>query len=127
MALDTKFFGLENNCSHKATLKNKKCGDIIKIELKIKKNKIYTMRYETESCIFCQATASLLARKINIFNPQKLKKDIDYFYKNIQGVEKKLPSKYKIFKDLFNNKNINRIDCIMLPFNALIKALEFKI
>ena len=52
---------------------------------------------------------------------------MDYFYKNIQGVEKNLPAKYKIFKDLFNNRNINRIDCIMLPFNALIKALEFKI
>ena len=42
IALDTKNFGLKNNFTHKAQLKNKKCGDIIKIEIKKKKKQNYT-------------------------------------------------------------------------------------
>ena len=35
-----------------------------------------------------------------------------------------LPKKYNSFKPLINKKNKNRLECIMLPFNAILKALK---
>ena len=44
------------------------------------------MRYETQSCIFCQASASILASSIKSFSIHHLKKEIesldDYFHDN---------------------------------------------
>ena len=123
IASNTKYYGLKNIYTHRASVKNKKCGDIIKIELSIKLNKIKEMRYETSSCIFCQASASILSDKINLFTIKTLKKDIDNMLLIMRG-ENKLPDKYMSFKELLNIKNLGRYHCIMLPFNALIKALK---
>ena len=124
IALNTENFGLRNNFTHKATLRNKKCGDIIKIEINKLNNKIKNMRYETESCIFCQASASILSKKVSYLSTIKLQnqiKDIELYFKN----EKiKLPNNLKMFREILNKKYRNRYDCIILPFNALIKALN---
>ena len=61
---DGKNFGLKNIYTHKSIAKNSLCGDLIKIEIIVKKNKIKSMRYETEACILCEASANLLSRKI---------------------------------------------------------------
>ena len=34
------------------------------------------------------------------------------------------PVKFKEFKKLINKKNFNRINCINLPFDAVLKALQ---
>ena len=124
IALDTKNYGLKNTCSHKATLKNNKCGDMIKIEIIVTKNNINNMRYEMEACIFCQATASLLSRKINIFKIKNIKKDVSLLKSKLKGSSAKLPTKLGMFNDIVSKKNIKSYDCIMLPFNALLKALN---
>ena len=49
-------------------MKNKNCGDIINLEVIIKNQKFKSMRYETESCIYCQASASFLAYSIKQFS-----------------------------------------------------------
>ena len=127
LASNTKFYGLKNNFTHKSFLKNKACGDTIKIEL-ISNNKSFKiMRYETQSCIFCQASASILASSIKSFSIHHLKKEIesldDYFHDNHLD----LPKKFNIFKKILKKDNLSRYDCIKLPFNALYKALKIKI
>jgi len=82
------------------------------------------MRYETESCIYCQASASILANKVSMLSIRSLKNDFKLIEKVIKNKEFKLPKKLYSFNLLVNKKNINRFDCIMLPFNALIKALN---
>jgi nitrogen fixation NifU-like protein len=124
IAADDKFNGLLDISNYKATQKNRICGDKIKIEIIKEKNRIKIMRYETESCIFCQATASLLSKKINLFHIDKIIKDVTLLKKTMKSKNKLLPKKFAIFKKLINYKNINRYDCIMLPFIALIKALK---
>lgn len=84
------------------------------------------MRYETESCIFCQASASMLANKIKFFSFKNIDEIITIFNQSIKDKKKKLPSKFKDFKFIVNNSHINRYDCIMLPFNALKRALKNK-
>jgi len=124
IANNNKFNNLKNIYTHKAEMKNNICGDKIKIELVVKKNRINSFRYETESCLFCQASASLLSRKIKVFSIDKLNYDLSYLKKVFKNRKVDLPIKLKDFKDLINYSNSSRINCIMLPFVALKKALK---
>ena len=64
LASSSNNFGLKNDYSHKTSLKNSLCGDKITLELIVKNKKVSSMRYETEACIYCEASASLLSKKI---------------------------------------------------------------
>jgi len=124
MASDTSNYGIKRTSNHIATCKNKICGDKITVEIEISNNIVKKMYYETESCIFCQASASLLSKLIKKSNIQQLSLDI----KNIKMLYKKkniiLKNKYKSFKKLFQLKYKKRFNCVMLPFNALLKAVN---
>jgi len=124
LASKTNNYGLKNEYTHKVSVKNKQCGDRIKIEIKTKGNKIINMRYETNSCIFCEASASLLSNKINLFTIDSFNEDFDTIQKILKNGPKKLPKKFEPFKDILNKKNYSRIECIALPFIATIKALK---
>ena len=50
------------NHTHYSKLKNPLCGDEIKINLIIKEDKVIDFGYEGKSCIYCQASASLLSQ-----------------------------------------------------------------
>ena len=82
------------------------------------------MKYETESCIYCEASASLLSKKIKKFNIKTIKHD----FKNLKNISKnrkfKIPKKFSDFKKLFNSDNFNRFNCVFLPFDAVIRALK---
>ena len=47
--------------THKATHKNAICGDQMEISLKVKENKIVDFGYQCKSCVYCQASVSLLS------------------------------------------------------------------
>ena len=80
IAANTKCYGLTNKANYHGKLKNKNCGDEIQIEFNIKKNCITNFRYEGEMCIYCQASASIIANtKINL-HQQKLKKIQNQIY-----------------------------------------------
>ena len=55
------------NHTHNSRLKNSLCGDEMQIKVIIKKNKIIDFGYQGKSCVYCQASASLLS-KISINN-----------------------------------------------------------
>ena len=82
------------------------------------------MKYETESCVYCEASASLLAKKLKNLNVNSAIKDINKIKEIIYNSKFNLPSNFKDFKILINKKNINRLNCINLPFNAVLKALR---
>ena len=124
IASNTSNAGLDNEYSHKISLKNKLCGDKITLELIVLKKKILSMKYETESCIYCEASASLLSKEIKKFNIQTIKDE----FKNLKNIYKnkefKIPKKFSDFNNLLNSDNFNRYNCIFLPFDAVIKALK---
>ena len=124
IAADTKFAGLKNEYTHKSSIKNSLCGDLIKIELIVNNKKIKSMRYETESCILCEASASLLAKKIKNFDLENLKKEI----LNLKNMKKNktlnFPNKFREFEKLLNKDNLNRINCVILPMEGLLKAIK---
>ena len=81
------------------------------------------MRYESESCIYCQISANLLADQINIINKDNFMKIYDIL-KSSFSQDKALGKDLKKFSVLYNVKNSKRSECIMLPLNALRKILE---
>ena len=124
IASNTTNVGLTNKYNFKSSLKNSICGDKIKLELVVKNFKIKSMKYETESCIYCEASASLLAKRIENIEVKIAVKDLKLL-KNIFLKQKTiLPANFKDFKVLIHKKNINRINCINLPFDAVLKALK---
>jgi len=124
IASDTSNCGIKKNSNLIATSKNKICGDSITVEIEIYNNKIKKMSYETESCIFCQASASLLSRIIKKSNIENLRDDISEISMSYKSKKVVLKKKYKPFRVLFQQKYKERFNCILLPFNALLKVVN---
>ncbi len=123
IASDTENNKNIKNYTHTAKSKNPLCGDEIQIKLIIKNEKLVDFGYQGKSCVYCQATASLLSK--NLINSKKNKIDelCDYakffFNKKPESIEKK----WSFLSKLFDKKNISRKECILLPFNALKKII----
>ena len=105
-------------------LKNSICGDEMQIELVLKNEKILDFGYQGKSCVYCQASASLLS-KISINNQKEKINDLcdkaeSYFNDDVKITDKKWIS----IKKLINKKNINKKDCILLPFKTLKKIVS---
>ena len=124
IASNSKNVGLTNKYTFKSSLKNPLCGDKIKLELEIKNSKLNSMKYETESCVYCEASASLLATTIKNLNTNTIIKELNLLKKVMKDGKLSLPRKFKNFKILINKKNLKRINCINLPFDAVLKALR---
>ena len=124
-ASNTSNVGLTNKYTFKSIKKNSMCGDLIKIELILKNSKINSMKYETESCILCEASASLLSKRIKNLPKKILKEELKQL-KNIpvNDLNFIFPKKFKEFKFLINKNNSSRLNCIFLPIDAVLKALK---
>ena len=127
IASNTKYSGLSNNFTHKTSIKNSLCGDKIKIELIASKTKVSSMRYEVESCILCEASASLIAEKIKNYSLKSLKEDIKILKDVFKNRTSVYPKKFREYKHLINKNNINRVNCVTLPLDALLKAFKKKV
>ena len=94
------------------------------MEFIVNKKKIKSMRYETESCILCEASASLLANKIQSFDLKNLKNEIQKFRKIKKDKTLNFPDKFQEFGKLLNKNTINRLGCVILPIEGLFKAFK---
>ena len=125
IASNTTNVGLTNKYTFKSIKKNSTCGDIIKIELISTNYKISSMKYETESCVYCEASASLLAKKIKTLPINFIKRELNRVKESVK-VDKdfNFHKKFEEFKFLINKKNFKRINCVLLPIEAVLKALK---
>ena len=123
IASDTKNNKIVKDHTHLAKLKNVICGDEMQISLKISNNKIVDFGYQCKSCIYCQASVSLLSKKslnMKIEKINELCEDAQsYFDGNVEIIKKK----WSFFSKLFQNKNLPRKECLLLPFKTLKKSL----
>ena len=124
LASNTSNVGLKNKYSHKISLKNSTCGDKITLELITNKKKISSMKYETISCVYCEASASLLSRKIKNVKLEDIKNDLITLKKISLKKNVKIPKRLSDFEKLLNSDNFNRFKCIFLPIDAVLKALK---
>ena len=124
IASNTLNYGFLDNYSHKSYSKSSICGDVIKIYLQVEKNKIIKLKYEGNFCIYCNASASLLADKIknkSVKDTLKFLKSSDTLFKN-KGYNKK--GNWTSFKKIMNKSNLSRKECLLLPLKTLLKALN---
>ena len=112
------------NHTHFIKLKNSVCGDEIKLKLIINGNKITNIGYQTESCIYCQASASLLSKISMNSKRVKIMKLCDEAKSFFNKDEKNLNKNLKLFSKLFVKENLSRKDCILLPFKAMEKIVS---
>ena len=127
IASNTENHGALDNHTHFSKLKNSICGDDMKIYLIVENNKITNFKYECESCIYCQASVSLLSRKAKNKLIEKVKtfaqQANDYFDKSANSFGKE----WKEFDKIITKNNISRKECLLLPINTMIDALSKKI
>jgi len=123
IASNTENHGALDNHTHFSKLKNTICGDEMKVYLIVENNKIINFKYQCESCIYCQASVSLLSRKVK-------NKSVENF-KNF-AVEAKNSFKDKVlfnkdwkdFSKIMISSNISRKECLLLPINTTVDALS---
>tara|TARA_Y100000389_G_C17382418_1_gene475101 strand:- start:364 stop:762 length:399 start_codon:yes stop_codon:yes gene_type:complete len=112
------------NFTHHAKNKNPICGDEMEICLTIKNDIVKEMGYQCNSCVYCQASVSLLSRKIKNRNIDEIKKFIQNAEKMFEEVRLNLDKHWKDFKELLDKKNTARKDCLLLPLKTVLKALR---
>ena len=123
IASNTENHKIVKNHTHFSKNKNPICGDEMSISLIIKDDKLIDFGYQCKSCIYCQASVSLLSRntiKLTLNEVSNLLKESELFFKS----NNKISNKWKIFEDIINKENISRKECLLLPFKTLSKALE---
>jgi nitrogen fixation NifU-like protein len=112
------------NFTHKSKNKNPLCGDVMEISLIVKNDIIKDMGYQCKSCVYCQASVSLLSRKIKDKKIEEIKTLISNGDKLFDNVKVKLEKHWKDFKVILDKKNLSRKECLLLPIKTLAKALN---
>ena len=126
IASNTENHGVLDNHTHSSKLKNAICGDEMKIYLIIKDDKITNFKYECESCIYCQASVSLLSRKAKNKLIEKVKLFAHQANNNFDKSVNSFGKEWKEFDKIMTKNNISRKECLLLPINTTIDALDKK-
>jgi nitrogen fixation NifU-like protein len=112
--------------THKSKNKNPLCGDEMEISLIVKNDKIEDMGYQCKSCVYCQASVSLLSRKIKNKKIDEIKEFLINCEKLFENTSLKIQKKWKDFLEILNKKNIARKECLLLPIRTVLKALDIR-
>jgi nitrogen fixation NifU-like protein len=124
IASDTKNHKFVENHTHISKQKNPVCGDEMEITLKVRNKKISDFGYQCKSCVYCQASVSLLSKKAINKKISSINKLIDIVENFFISEKTDFPNQWRMFKKLFNKNNISRKECLMLPFNVLSKITK---
>ena len=126
IASNTENQGMLNNRTHSSKLKNAICGDEMKIYLIIRDDKIMDFRYECESCIYCQASVSLLSRNAKNKSIEKVKNFAKQAKNCFEKKAKSFDKEWEEFDKIMTKNNISRKECLLLPVNTTLDALNKK-
>jgi nitrogen fixation protein NifU and related proteins len=110
--------------THKSKNKNPLCGDEMEISLIVKNDVIKDMGYQCKSCVYCQASVSLLSRKIKNKKIEEIKIFITNSEKLFDDVKISIEKHWKDFKEILDKKNLARKECLLLPLRTVLKALK---
>ena len=126
IASNTENHGVLDKHTHFSKLKNSICGDVMKIYLIIKNDKIENFKYECESCIYCQASVSLLSRSAKNKSIEKVKNFAEQAKNCFEKNTKSFDKEWKEFDKIMTKNNISRKECLLLPLNTMLDALNKK-
>ena len=112
------------NYTHKSKHKNPLCGDEMEISLIVKEDVVKDMGYQCKSCVYCQASVSLLSRKIKEKKVDDVKKFIKVGEQLFEDAKVSMEKHWKDFKEILDKKNLSRKECLLLPLRTIAKALK---
>ena len=112
------------NYTHKSKHKNPLCGDEMEISLVVKEDVVKDMGYQCKSCVYCQASVSLLSRKIKEKKVDDVKKFIKVGEQLFEDAKVNMEKHWKDFKEILDKKNLSRKECLLLPLRTIAKALK---
>ena len=112
------------NHTHKSKNKNPLCGDEMEISLIVKEDVVKDMGYQCKSCVYCQASVSLLSRKIKEKKVDDVKKFIKVGEQLFEDAKVSMEKHWKDFKEILDKKNLSRKECLLLPLRTIAKALK---
>ena len=112
------------NYTHKSKHKNPICGDEMEISLLVKDDVVKDMGYQCKSCVYCQASVSLLSRKIKEKKVDDIKKFIKIGEQLFEDAKVSMEKHWKDFKEILDKKNLSRKECLLLPLRTIAKALK---
>ena len=112
------------NYTHKSKHKNPLCGDEMEISLVVKDDIVKDMGYQCKSCVYCQASVSLLSRKIKEKKVDDIKKFIKVGEQLFEDAKVSMEKNWKDFKEILDKKNLSRKECLLLPLRTIAKALK---
>ena len=126
IASNTENHGALDNHTHFSKLKNPVCGDEMRIYLIVKDDKITNFKYECESCIYCQASVSLLSRSAKNKSIEKVKIFAEQAKNSFKKNTKSFDNEWKEFDKIITKNNISRKECLLLPLKTTLDALNNK-
>ena len=108
-----------------ASVDNPLCGDRAHVEVILKGHRLERFAHEVRGCLLCEAAASVIGAQAPgepIETLKTLARDLRaYLGDETRGVPTQWPA-LQMFAPVARFKS--RHDCVMLPFDALLKALE---
>ena len=113
-----------DNFTHRSKNKNPICGDEMEISLIVKNDKVLDMGYQCKSCVYCQASVSLLSQKIKNKRLIEIKNFIKLSENIFENTKIVFEKNWKDFIELLNKKNVSRKECLLLPLRTVLKALK---
>ena len=113
-----------DNFTHRSKNKNPICGDEMEISLVVKNDTVIDMGYQCKSCVYCQASVSLLSQKIKNKKIKEIKNFITSCENIFDNTKIVIEKNWKDFLELFDKKNITRKECLLLPLRTVLKALK---
>jgi len=126
IASNTENHGALGTHTHFSKLKNSICGDDMKVYLIVKNDKFINFKYECESCIYCQASVSLLSRKAKNKSIEKVKNFAQQANSCFNKSTNSFDKEWKEFDKIMKKNNISRKECLLLPINTMLDALSKK-
>ena len=123
IASNTENHGALDKHTHFSKLKNAICGDEMKVYLIVENNKVVSFKYECESCIYCQASVSLLSRSAKNQSIEKIKAFAKQA-KNSFHDKVSFNKDWRDFNKIMTSNNIARKECLLLPINTAVDALS---
>tara|TARA_B100001559_G_C16130330_1_gene452690 strand:- start:194 stop:592 length:399 start_codon:yes stop_codon:yes gene_type:complete len=113
-----------DNFTHQSKNKNPICGDVMEISLMVKNDIVIDMGYQCKSCVYCQASVSLLSQKIKNKDLTEIRRFVTACENIFEDTKTIMEKNWKDFLELFDKKNISRKECLLLPLRTVLKALK---
>jgi NifU-like protein involved in Fe-S cluster formation len=108
-----------------ATVDNPLCGDRVTIDLDLEDGRVRAVGHKVRGCMLCQASAVAIAAHAPGATPADLRAVAARLDRAIRQDPAELATLWpelQVFAPVHRHKS--RHDCVLLPFKALLRALE---